>query len=239
MSRERALVPLRSLQFRPVQEVRSISHTAAYCLGRSIALFHGRQTCRVVPNVLVRTPHEQQRLSLKRSVPKLAGSRFYALDGLFFRNISYFSQKRSIYARQYQGWDQNSGEGPSRLTLLYRPIIFAGLFLVGTVSAAAIVKEERLKRTRWTLFPKSYHDFWGWRLSTGQVIAGAIIAVNGVVFLCWRWSLRGSELLEHAAPWLRRHFLHYAFSGRAFPMLGSVFSHATFLHLMFNMIALW
>jgi hypothetical protein len=175
-----------------------------------------------------------QRLSLKNYA--VTGSEFLASS---LAKIAMVGQRRMIYARQYQGWEYGTGNRPSKYTLLLRPVIFAGVFLVGSVSVAAVVREERIKRTKWTLFPKSYHDFWGWRLSTGQVIASGIIAANGVIFACWQWSLRGSEALEHAAPWLRRYFLHYAFSGRALPMLGSVFSHATLFHLAFNMYALW
>jgi membrane associated rhomboid family serine protease len=181
----------------------------------------------------------KQGLSLSNIYQNLVGPKPYTFGVSNLYPLYPVIQKRFIYARQYQGWDGDSGKRPSKFALLFRPVVFAGIFLVGSVSAAAVIKEERLKRTKWTLFPKSYHDFWGWRVSTGQVIAGGIVAVNGLVFACWQWSLRGSEMLEHAAPWLRRHFLHYAFSGRAFPLLGSVFSHATFLHFMFNMIALW
>jgi rhomboid-like protein len=51
--------------------------------------------------------------------------------------------------------------------------------------------------------------------------------------------MRGTQSLELAYPWLRRYFLHHAFSGRALPLLGSAFSHATFPHFLFNMMALW
>ena len=184
------------------------------------------------------TPHANFRPQIfPNKATHTATSKFVFCDRTIYKALNPSVHRRTIYARQYQGWEYR--ERPSKLALLFRPVLFAGIFLVGSVSIAVIAKEERLKRTKWTLFPKSYHDFWGWHLSTGQVVAGAIIAVNGFIFSCWRWSLHGTEALEQAAPWLRRHFLHYAFSGRAFPLLGSVFSHATFLHLLFNMMALW
>jgi membrane associated rhomboid family serine protease len=79
----------------------------------------------------------------------------------------------------------------------------------------------------------------GWRFTVPQLVCGGLIAANGLVFLWWTRSLRGAHSFEAAHPFLRRHFLHHAFAGRALPLIGSAFSHVTFPHFLFNMMALW
>ncbi len=145
--------------------------------------------------------------------------------------------------REYQGWD-GGGPAPSIFGLLVRPVLFSGAVVVGSLGLAAIYKDEQRRKQGW-VWPGQQRrqlagvDFMGWRFSVSELVCGSLVAVNGAVFLCWTLSLRGAPSLEVASPWLRRYFLHHAFSGRALPLLGSAFSHTTFPHFLFNMLALW
>jgi len=144
--------------------------------------------------------------------------------------------------RQYQGWE-GDGPSPNKFTLLIRPLLFASGVVLTTFAIAAIVRDERArasKRDRMMGRRPQKIDFLGWQLSRQEAIIGGIITCNLVIFGCWAASFRGAfHSIEHAYPWLRRNFLHYPFSGRGFPLLGSAFSHITFPHLFFNMFALW
>lgn len=157
----------------------------------------------------------------------------------YFRAVHYQSGHRF---REYQGWD-GGGPTPSKFSVLVRPLLFTGAVVVGGLGLAAIYRDEQLKKQGW-VWPSQRRqvaaiDVMGWRATVPQLVVGSLILVNGVVFACWTRSLRGAQSLENAYPWLRRYFLHHAFSGRALPLIGSAFSHATFPHFLFNMMALW
>jgi len=119
-------------------------------------------------------------------------------------------------------------------------VLFSGAVVVGSLGLAAIYRDEQRRKQGWVWPDRQRHvDFMGWRFSVSELVCGSLVAVNGAVFLCWTRSLRGVQSLEVVSPWLRRYFLHYGFSGRALPLLGSAFSHINFPHLLFNMLALW
>ena len=142
-------------------------------------------------------------------------------------------------AKWDQGWD-GGGPVPSIFGLLVRPVLFSGAVVVGSLGLAAIYRDEQRRKQGWVWPDRQRHvDFMGWRFSVSELVCGSLVAVNGAVFLCWTRSLRGVQSLEVVSPWLRRYFLHYGFSGRALPLLGSAFSHINFPHLLFNMLALW
>jgi len=157
-------------------------------------------------------------------------------------------QARSVYYqsghrfREYQGWD-GGGPTPSKFGLLVRPVLFTGAVLLGGLGLSIIYKDEQQRKQAWQ-WPGQQRkvaalDVMGWRFSVAQLVCGSLIAMNGLVFLTWTRSLRGTQSLEMAPAWLRKYFLHYAFSGRALPLIGSAFSHVTFPHFLFNMMALW
>jgi len=151
---------------------------------------------------------------------------------------------QGYHFRQYQGWE-GDGPSPSRFTLLVRPLLFSAAIVLGSFALAAVWRDEKTRANRQSSMfgpgRKSQKvDILGWQLSRQEVIIGGIIVCNLVIFGCWASSFRGAfHSVEHAYPWLQRHFLHYPFSGRGFPLLGSAFSHITFPHLFFNMFALW
>ena len=62
-------------------------------------------------------------------------------------------------------------------------------------------------------------------------VLGPVVLLNAAVYAAW-------SLLPNSAL-LSRHFVHSPMSGRAIPLLASVFSHRTIFHLGFNMMALW
>ena len=130
----------------------------------------------------------------------------------------------AIRFREYQGWDGN-GPTPSRLALVIRPITFSGVVVVGSLALAAIYIDEQQRKVGCTWAGQRRQrqgdiDFRGWRLSMPQFVCASIIAANGVVFACWTSSIRGVNSLEYAYLWLRKYFLHHAFSGRALPLIG-------------------
>lgn len=93
--------------------------------------------------------------------------------------------------REYQGWE--SGPSPSRLSLLFRPLLFAGAVVFGSFAAAAVVYAERRRKDHWTvrlgMVPQQNgryrtYDLWGWHLSTGQVRVWWCIACESTHVSC-------------------------------------------------------
>lgn len=74
-------------------------------------------------------------------------------------------------------------------------------------------------------------------LSASQRAVIPVVAANSLVFAAWTIAsaTRGGGMWQ----WMRRHFLHRPSSNRMHTMLTSVFSHQTFLHFLFNNMALW
>mmetsp|Transcript_47964 Transcript_47964/g.150468 ORF Transcript_47964/g.150468 Transcript_47964/m.150468 type:complete len:382 (+) Transcript_47964:4146-5291(+) len=177
-------------------------------------------------------------------------SSFHSHNNLFFLSKLKELKGRSLssrarpYFRQFQGWEGDSPR-PPRSSLILRPLLFAASVTLGSLAIAAIWRDEKRRREPWAnrfglASSRRYHDFYGWQYTTAQAVCGSLLAANTVIFLCWTRSLRGvSSTLEHAYSWLNRYFLHYAFSGRGFPLLGSTFSHITLPHFAFNMFALF
>ncbi|EMD38783.1 hypothetical protein CERSUDRAFT_112527 [Gelatoporia subvermispora B] len=64
----------------------------------------------------------------------------------------------------------------------------------------------------------------------GKRICWAIGALNGAVFLLWRFKF--------LKPFMMSNFTHHPLSGKAFTMLTSTFSHESLLHYLFNAMAL-
>ena len=66
--------------------------------------------------------------------------------------------------------------------------------------------------------------------SDGRKAAYKIIAINSVIWFLWQ--------IPRLKPFMGRNFTHNPLSGRSTTLLTSVFSHESFLHLVFNSIAL-
>ncbi|KAI0050946.1 hypothetical protein FA95DRAFT_1593565 [Auriscalpium vulgare] len=66
--------------------------------------------------------------------------------------------------------------------------------------------------------------------SEGRRAAWGICAVNVVVWAAWQ--------IPRLRPFMQIHFTHNPLSGKTYTMLTSMFSHASFLHLLFNCMAL-
>ena len=62
------------------------------------------------------------------------------------------------------------------------------------------------------------YDFMGWQLSKGQAVAAGLIAANVTVHLMWMAARGRSNFAARIGAFLQRNFLHYPFSGRAFPL---------------------
>ncbi|KAI0315883.1 hypothetical protein OF83DRAFT_308253 [Amylostereum chailletii] len=66
--------------------------------------------------------------------------------------------------------------------------------------------------------------------SDGRRAAWGICAVNGLVWFAWQ--------IPRLKPFMHMHFAHDPLSGRSYTMLTSMFSHASFIHLLFNCMTL-
>ncbi|XP_026994523.2 presenilins-associated rhomboid-like protein, mitochondrial [Tachysurus fulvidraco] len=133
---------------------------------------------------------------------------------------------------------------------LVKPLVFTVGFTGCSFGTAAIWQYESLKsrvqsyfdevRADWLdkLRPQKHGDLrkqinqWWNSLSEGQRTVTGIIAVNSLVFCCWR------------IPSLQRLMLKYFTSNPAsrslcWPMLLSTFSHYSFFHMAANMYVLW
>jgi len=62
-----------------------------------------------------------------------------------------------------------------------------------------------------------------------QQTIGTLLAINCLVFLGWRI----------VPEFMNKHFTHRATSNQVYTMITSMFSHYSFTHLLFNMVALW
>ncbi len=74
-------------------------------------------------------------------------------------------------------------------------------------------------------------------LSPSKQVVLPVVVANGAVFALWTIASarRGGGLWR----WMNHNFLHRPSSNRTRTMLTSVFSHQTFLHFLFNNVALW
>ncbi|CAJ1066233.1 presenilins-associated rhomboid-like protein%2C mitochondrial isoform X1 [Xyrichtys novacula] len=139
---------------------------------------------------------------------------------------------------------------PRAFSRLLKPLVFTVGFTGCSFGTAAIWQYESLKsrvqsyfdeiRADWLekLRPQKRGDVrkeinqWWSSLSEGQKTVAGIIAVNAVVFCCWR------------IPSLQRSMIKYFTANPASktlcaPMLLSTFSHYSFFHMAANMYVLW
>jgi len=147
----------------------------------------------------------------------------------------------------------SGGKGGS---YLLRPVIFTVTTVVGSFSAAAILKYESLamdkgqrhspktiqERLEEMLHPQERKagDWRQWvsltwdRFSAGEKIAAGCIFLNVLVFLAWRSPSPAVQDL------LRRYFTSSPFGkSPCLSMFLSTFSHESGTHLAVNMIGLW
>ncbi|KAG9348245.1 hypothetical protein JZ751_001980 [Albula glossodonta] len=133
---------------------------------------------------------------------------------------------------------------------LVKPLVFTVGFTGCSFGAAAIWQYETLKSRVQSYFDEVQADWldklrpqkqgdirkqvnqWWNRLTEGQRTVTGIIALNALVFCCWR------------VPALKRTMLTYFTSNPAskalcFPMILSTFSHYSFFHMATNMYVLW
>ncbi|KAF8273187.1 hypothetical protein EI94DRAFT_56116 [Lactarius quietus] len=66
--------------------------------------------------------------------------------------------------------------------------------------------------------------------SEGRRVGYGIAAVNVGVWIAWQ--------IPVLRPFMMSHFTHHPLSGKTYTMLTSMFSHSSFLHLLFNCMAL-
>ncbi|XP_041851138.1 presenilins-associated rhomboid-like protein, mitochondrial isoform X2 [Melanotaenia boesemani] len=139
---------------------------------------------------------------------------------------------------------------PRAFGRLFRPLLFTVGFTGCSFGSAAIWQYESLKSRVQSYFDEIRADWlekvrpqkrgdvrkeinqWWNSLSEGQKTVTGIIAVNAVVFCCWR------------VPSLQRVMIKYFTSNPASktlcsPMLLSTFSHYSFFHMAANMYVLW
>jgi len=64
----------------------------------------------------------------------------------------------------------------------------------------------------------------------GKRTCYGITAINAFVFLAWQ--------IPRLRPFMHRHFTHHPLSGKSYTLLTSMFSHQSFIHLLFNSLAL-
>lgn len=142
-------------------------------------------------------------------------------------------------------------QGPHRaFGRLLRPMVFTVGFTGCAFGSAAVWQYESLKSRVQSYFDQIQADWleklrpqkrgdvrkevnqWWNSLSEGQRTVSGIVALNVVVFCCWR------------VPSLQRFMIRYFTSNPASktlcsPMLLSTFSHFSFFHLAANMYVLW
>ncbi|XP_034535290.1 presenilins-associated rhomboid-like protein, mitochondrial, partial [Notolabrus celidotus] len=147
--------------------------------------------------------------------------------------------------------EHQTPSGPTRaFGRLVKPLVFTVGFTGCSFGSAAIWQYESLKsrvqsyfdeiRADWLekLRPQKRGDVrkevnqWWNSLSEGQRTVTGIIAVNAIVFCCWR------------IPSLQRSMIKYFTANPASktlctPMLLSTFSHFSFFHMAANMYVLW
>ncbi|KAM6988458.1 presenilin-associated rhomboid-like protein, mitochondrial isoform 2-T2 [Tautogolabrus adspersus] len=148
-------------------------------------------------------------------------------------------------------WDHQTPLGsPRAFSRLIKPLVFTVGFTGCSFGLAAIWQYESLKsrvqsyfdgiRADWLekLRPQKRGDVrkeinqWWNSLSEGQRTVTGIIAINAIVFCCWR------------IPSLQRSMIKYFTADPASktlcsPMLLSTFSHFSFFHMAANMYVLW
>lgn len=64
----------------------------------------------------------------------------------------------------------------------------------------------------------------------GARVCYGLAATHGLVWLAWQ--------IPRLDPFMTRHFTHHPLSGLSYTLLTSVFSHSSFLHMLFNTMAL-
>lgn len=74
-------------------------------------------------------------------------------------------------------------------------------------------------------------------LSPSKQVVVPIVGVNAAVFLAW--TIAGARRGGGMWRFMTREFLHRPSANRTRTMVTSVFSHQTFLHFLFNNMALW
>ena len=80
-------------------------------------------------------------------------------------------------SREYQGWD--GGPAPSKLSLLFRPVLFSGAVVFGGLGLAAIYRDVQYRKQSW-VWPARRQatalDVMGWRFTVPQLVCGSLIA---------------------------------------------------------------
>ncbi|KAK3080946.1 hypothetical protein LTS18_011679 [Coniosporium uncinatum] len=95
--------------------------------------------------------------------------------------------------------------------------------------------EQLRRRNAPTTVRVAYQRFQEWwiRKRDEERATLVLIGMNAVPFLAWRVPLPAVQ------GFMYRHFMHSPLSGRSYTLLTSVFSHKSFAHFAFNMIAFY
>eukprot|EP01125_Pyxidicula_operculata_P022423 TRINITY_DN9156_c0_g1_i1.p1 TRINITY_DN9156_c0_g1~~TRINITY_DN9156_c0_g1_i1.p1 ORF type:complete len:314 (-),score=24.41 TRINITY_DN9156_c0_g1_i1:1-942(-) len=150
-----------------------------------------------------------------------------------------FNETHTKFKKRNYSFTENpffSGTG------LRRPPILKPIVVTVTVSVSAYLIANHFDTTKRKVMNKWSNMIQKRKVSNPQTITevwdsfpeenktlSVIVGLNTLVFLGWRFV---PELMV-------KHFLHSPFSGKAYTLLTSVFSHQNPTHFLVNMVALW
>uniref|UniRef100_A0A0N5A2P7 rhomboid protease n=1 Tax=Parastrongyloides trichosuri TaxID=131310 RepID=A0A0N5A2P7_PARTI len=131
------------------------------------------------------------------------------------------------------------------LSHLYKALGFAAFVTFSSFTIGAIIHYERTKERlrviitdmevffqKMSAHPSRLEDITQIKLSLAQKVVVSIIGINILVTLLWK--------IPKLVPFMTTHFTN-SFSQKylCLPMLTSIFSHQSAVHLFFNMYVLW
>ncbi|KAJ3186348.1 hypothetical protein HDU85_007788 [Gaertneriomyces sp. JEL0708] len=152
--------------------------------------------------------------------PRPQGHRTVLKPVLFTAGIVLLSFGTGSYLQARKRWDAEDKGRRFILPSWEWPDVRGGLIQQRPQSGSAVRDMYDLICDRWKM------------LGSAKRTVYTIIAINVGVWMLWQ--------LPHARSkaFMMRHFTHHPGSGRSYTMLTCMFSHESFMHLLFNMYAL-
>lgn len=161
-----------------------------------------------------------------------------------YRNIRCFKRWTNSFKRPESPFTNlDAKPSPVQFPKLIKPFCFAVVFTGSTIVGAAIWEYERVRKQTYRIINhfRQYHsNKIGWRkameewwrsLTEGQKMFAPILFLNILVFLAWRVPAFQSTMLRYFCA-------NPASSATCWPMVLSIFSHYSLLHLAANMYVL-